>query len=159
MCGTFSIQYLNQLSYPYIERIFGEIDAAMLPAGASCLGAASPACAVPVWMNATLPAKAGNADFALRIDRAPAGLPGALPLGDPLPSGLPIADMTAFVGPQLTVVAGLLADGAGKASLPVSLVGVPAGVFVGLQSVWLSPSGCALLGLQASHALRLDVLP
>ena len=159
MSGTFSIEYLNQLSYPDLERIFGEIDAAMLPAGASCLGAASPACAAPVWMNATLPATTGNADFALRVDRAPAGLPGALVLGDPLPGGLPLFDLTAFVGPQLSVVAGLVADAAGRASLPVPLVGVPAGLTFGLQSVWLSPSSCTQLGLQASHGLRLDVLP
>ena len=157
--GAFAVRYLNQVTYPYLERIYGEIDAAVLPPGWTCLGAATPACTAPLWLNGTRVAKSGTSDAALRIDRAPAGLPGALLLGDPLPSGLPVADMTAFVGPQLTVVAALLADGAGKASLPVSLAGVPAGSFVGLQTVWLSPSGCALLGLQASHAVRLDVLP
>ncbi len=157
--GTFAVRYLNQITYPYFERIYGEVDAAVLPAGWTCLGVATPACTSPVWMNGTRVAKSGTTDAAVRIDRAPAGLPGALLLGDPLPSGLPVADMTAFLGPQLTVVAALLADGTGKASLPVSLAGVPAGSFVGLQTVWLSPSGCALLGLQASHAVRLDVLP
>lgn len=159
LSGTFAVRYLNQITYPYVERIYGEVDAAVLPAGWLCLGAATPACASPVWLNGTRVAKSGTNDAAVRVDRAPAGLPGALLLGDPLPSGLPFADMTAFVGPQLTVVAALLADGTGKASLPVSLAGVPAGAFVGLQTVWLSPSGCALLGLQASHAVRLDVLP
>lgn len=159
LSGTFAVRYLNQVTFPFLERIYGEVDAAVLPAGWSCLGAASPACASPVWMNGTRLAKTGTSDAAVRIDRAPAGLPGALVLGDPLPSGLPIADLTAFVGPQLTVVAGLVADANGKASLPVSLVGVPVGAFVGVQTVWLSPSGCALLGLQASHGLRLDVLP
>ena len=159
LSGTFAVRYLNQITYPYLERIYGEVDAAVLPAGWQCLGAATPACTQPVWTNGTRVAKSGTSDAAVRVDRAPAGLPGVLLLGDPLPSGLPVADMTAFVGPQGTVVAALLADGAGRASLPVSLVGVPAGAFVGLQTVWLSPSGCALLGLQASHALRLDVLP
>lgn len=159
LSGAFAVRYLNQITFPFLERIYGEVDAAVLPAGWSCLGVATPACTQPVWMNGTRVTKSGTSDAALRIDRAPAGLPGALLLGDPLPNGLPVADMTAFVGPQLSVVAALLADGTGKALLPVSLAGVPAGSFVGLQTVWLSPSGCALLGLQASHALRLDVLP
>ncbi len=159
LSGTFAVRYLNQITYPYVERIYGEVDAAVLPAGWLCLGAATSACASPVWLNGTRVAKSGTSDAAVRVDRAPAGLPGVLLLGDPLPGGLPVADLTAFVGPQLTVVAALLADGTGKVSLPVSLAGVPAGAFVGLQTVWLSPSGCALLGLQASHAVRLDVLP
>jgi CubicO group peptidase (beta-lactamase class C family) len=159
LSGTFAIEYLNQLSYPYLERIFTAVDAALLPAGASCLGVPSPACAATVWMNATLPTTAGNADFALRCDRAPAGMPGAMLLGDPLPSGLPVLDLTAFLGPQIDVVAGLVADPLGRATLAAPLSTVTAGLSFGLQSVWLSPAPCTQLGLQASHGLRLLVLP
>jgi CubicO group peptidase (beta-lactamase class C family) len=159
LSGTFAIAYLNQISYPYLERIFAAIDAAMLPAGLGCVGVPTPACAAPVWLNATLPATAGNPDFALRCDRAPAGLPGALLLGDPLPLGTPLFDLSAFVGPQLDVVAGLVADAEGRARIAAPLTAVPAGLTFGLQSVWLSPSPCTQLGLQASHAVRIDVLP
>jgi hypothetical protein len=36
---------------------------------------------------------------------------------------------------------------------------VPAGSSFGLQTVWLSGAPCLALLLQASHAVRIDVLP
>ncbi|MBZ0151664.1 MAG: beta-lactamase family protein [Planctomycetes bacterium] len=71
--GVFAIDYLNQLSYPYLERIWHEIDAAVWPAGASCVGVPTPACTTGTWLNADRGARAGQADFVLRCDRAPAG--------------------------------------------------------------------------------------
>jgi hypothetical protein len=86
-------------------------------------------------------------------------MPGALLLGDPLTTGLPVFDLTAFLGPQLDVVAGLLADGLGRASLPAPLANATGGLTFGLQSVWLTPAPCTQLGLQASHGLLVTVAP
>ena len=157
--GAFLVDHLNQQTYPYLERMWAVCDDALWPAGTSCVGTGSPACAAGAWLNGTSPARAGNLDFALRASAAPAGQPGALVLGAPLPGGLPFADLVAFLGPQLDVIAGLLADSAGRATLAAPLAPALAGQTFGLQCLWWSPAGCAQLGLQASHALRIDVLP
>ncbi|MEY4675275.1 MAG: hypothetical protein RL148_3059, partial [Planctomycetota bacterium] len=53
----------------------------------------------------------------------------------------------------------VVADALGRAVVPASLLGVPAGSTFGIQSVWLGNDPCLALGLQASHGARLDVLP
>lgn len=159
LSGTFSIQYFNQSSYPYLEQIFAAIDAAVLPAGLSCVGAPSPACVPGAWLNGTLPATTGNADFALRADRLPPGQAGAFVLGNPSPGGVPIGDLLSFVGSDFAIALLVNADAAGRIVVPVPLVSLPAGSSFGLQTVWFGTDPCLSLGLQASHAVRLDVLP
>jgi CubicO group peptidase (beta-lactamase class C family) len=159
LSGTFAVQYVNQFVYPCVERIQDEIDAAVLPAGATCVGAASPTCTAAVWLNATLPAHAGSADFALRCDRAPAELPGAFLLGIPQPGGVPIGDLASHLGLDFTLGAAVVADALGRARVAAPLVGVSAGASFGLQTVWIGGDPCLALGLQASHAVRIDVLP
>jgi CubicO group peptidase (beta-lactamase class C family) len=159
LSGTMAVQFLNQSVYPFVERIQAEVDAAVLPAGTACVGAASPACAPAVWLNTTLPARTGAADFALRCDRAPAGLPGVFLVGAPDPVGVPLGDLASHLGLDFAVVAPATADALGRAALPAPLVGVPAGSSFGLQTVWLSGAPCLALLLQASHAVRIDVLP
>jgi CubicO group peptidase (beta-lactamase class C family) len=157
--GVFVIDFWNQTSWPYLQRMWDAIDDAVLPAGVTCVGQGSPGCASGSWLNGKSAASGGNVDFALRASRAPAGLPGVLVLGDPLPSGLPFADLVAHVGPQFAVVASLIADVDGRASVPVPLSPPLVGAVVGVQAVWLTPLGCTALGLQASHAVRITVLP
>lgn len=157
--GVFLVRNQNVNVIPYVARIWAECDAALLPPGVACVGSGSPACAAGTWLNGTQRAKAGNLDFALLATRAPAGLPGAMVLGDPLTAGLPFFDLSAFVGPQFDVVAGLVAEVNGRAMLPAPLTATLAGATFGLQSVWLSPNPCLQLGLLASHAVRVDVLP
>ena len=159
LSGTMAVQYVNQSVQPFVERIQAEVDAAVLPAGTVCVGAASPACAPAVWLNATLPARAGDADFALRCDRAPAGLPGAVLIGTPHRVGVPIADLASHLGVDFAVGVSVTADALGRAVVAAPLVGVPAGASFGLQTVWLGSEPCLALGLQASHAVRVDVLP
>lgn len=159
LSGTFAIQYFNQSSYPYLEQIFAAIDAAVLPAGLTCVGVPSPACVPGAWLNATAPVTTGNADFALRADRLPAGQMGAFALGTPSPGGVPIGDLVSFVGSDFAFALLANADAAGRVVVPVPLVGVPVGSTLDLQTVWLGTDPCLLLGLQASHAVRLDVLP
>lgn len=157
--GVFLVRNQNANTFPLVQRIWRETDAALLPAGLTCVGTGSPACASGAWLNGTTPANAGNADFALLAARAPANAPGVLVLGDPLPVGLSLLDLTAFVGPTLDVIAGLVADANGRAQIAAPLAGSLAGAVVGLQAAWLSPTACTQFGLQASHAIRIDVLP
>ncbi|MFN9845778.1 MAG: serine hydrolase domain-containing protein [Planctomycetota bacterium] len=159
LSGTMAVQFINESVYPFVERIQAEVDAAVLPAGASCVGAASPACAPAVWLNTTLPARTGSSDFALRCDRMQAGMPGAFLIGTPQPVGVPIADLVSFLGLDFTIGVPLVADAFGRATLPVALAGVPAGTSLGLQTIWFRSAPCLLLLLQASHGLRIDVLP
>ncbi|MBM3962766.1 MAG: beta-lactamase family protein, partial [Planctomycetes bacterium] len=156
LSGTLAVQFLNQSVYPFVERIQAEADAAVLPAGTACVGAA---CAPAVWLNTTLPARTGAADFALRCDRAPAGLPGVFMVGAPDPVGVPLGDLASHLGLDFAVVAPATADALGRAALPAPLVGAPAGSSFGLQTVWPSGAPCLALLLQASHAVRIDVLP
>jgi len=157
--GVFLVRNQNGNTTPYVMRIWAECDAALLPRGVACAGSGSPACAAGTWLNGTQQSKAGNLDFALLAARAPLGQPGALVLGDLLPAGLPLADLWVFVGPQIHAVTGLVAGADGRAELAAPLAPTLAGATFGLQSVWLSPNPCLQLGLQASHALRIDVLP
>jgi CubicO group peptidase (beta-lactamase class C family) len=157
--GVFLVHYSNQTTWPYVQAMWRELDAALLPPGTTCVGSASPACVTASWLTANTPARAGNPDFALVAARAPANLPGVFVLGDPLPAGAPFVDLLAFVGPQLNFAATAVADATGRATLAAPLAAALAGATLGVQAVWLSPAGCTQLGLQASHALRLDVLP
>jgi CubicO group peptidase (beta-lactamase class C family) len=157
--GVFLVQYLNQRTAPFVDRVWQEIDAALLPPGVACLGTASPPCAGGTWLNGTLPARAGNLDFALLAARAPVLAPGSIVLGPPLPAGLPIADLVAFVGPAWTAAIGVVADAGGRAQLPAPLSAMLAGQQLGVQSVWLSVDPCTALSVQASHALVVDLLP
>jgi hypothetical protein len=154
-----AVQFINQSVYPFVERIQAEADAAVLPVGAACVGTSSPACAPAVWLNTTLPARTGSSDFGLRCDRMQAGMPGAFLIGTPQPVGVPIADLVSFLGLDFTIGVPLVADAFGRAALPVSLAGVPAGTSLGLQTIWFRSAPCLLLLLQASHGLRIDVLP
>ncbi|MFO0278332.1 MAG: hypothetical protein ACK533_13745, partial [Planctomycetota bacterium] len=121
--------------------------------------AASPACAPAVWLNTTRPARTGSSDFALRCDRMQAGMPGAFLIGTPQPVGVPIADLVSFLGLDFTIGVPLVADAFGRATLPGALAGVPAGTSLGLQTIWFRSAPCLLQLLQASHGLRIDVLP
>jgi CubicO group peptidase (beta-lactamase class C family) len=157
--GAFLVRYLNQQTYPYVLRIWAALDDTLLPDGVGCVGTGSPVCAAGTWLNGDSATNAGNVDFAVRAARAPANAPGVLLLGDPAPVGLPFVDLVGHVGPSFTVASSWLADADGRATLAAPLAAALVGSGFGLQSVWLSPAGCAQLGLQASHALRLDVLP
>lgn len=158
--GVFLVRNQNTQTWPYLNRIWAACDDALLPDGVLCVGTASPACVAPTWWNGTLAARAGEPDFALRAAHAPANSLGAVLLGDALTSGAPFADLLAFVGgPGAAVFATIQSDADGRALLPVSLVPVPAGTVVGLQVAWLAADPCTALGLQASHALQLTILP
>ncbi|MCU0867322.1 MAG: beta-lactamase family protein [Planctomycetes bacterium] len=157
--GVFVVDFDNPITWPYVQRMWQVIDDAVLPPGVSCLGQGSPPCAAGAWLNGSSSARGSNVDFALRASQVPPSMPGALLLGDPAPGGVPIADLLAFLGPQLDVVAGLVADANGRASIAAPLSPTLVGAQFGLQSVWLSPGGCTALGLQGSHALTVTVLP
>lgn len=157
--GVFLVRSQNQTTYPYTRRIWQQCDDALLPPGTTCVGAPSPACAPGGWLTATTPARSGNLEFTLRAARAPAGMPGALVLGAPSATPTPLADLLAFVGAPFLVVDTWNADAEGRAEVAAPLATGLAGQTFGIQSVWLSASVCPMLGLQASHALRLDVLP
>ncbi len=157
--GVFLVRSQNQITYPYTRRIWEQCDDALLPPGASCVGSGSPACAAGSWLNGAGPVREGNVDFAVRAARAPAGSPGLLVFGAPGPVPLPVGDLLAFVGAPFLVVGSWTADPDGRGVLAAPLTSGLAGQVFGLQAVWLSAAPCAGLGLQASHALRLDVLP
>ncbi len=157
--GVFLVRNQNANTFPRVQRIWREIDAAVLPVGVSCVGAGSPSCAAGAWLNGSGPARAGNADFALLAARAPANAPGLAVLGDPLPAGLPVLDLMAHVGPGLAVVADLVADADGRAMLAAPLANSLVGLTFGLQVAWLSPAPCGVSGLQASHAISVTVQP
>lgn len=158
-CGVFLVRNLNQQTFPFVQRIWEACDDALLPDGVACVGSASPACAADAWLNANVAARAGEPDFVLRAARAPASSLGALLLGDPLPAGMPYADLAVHVGPIASIVATLASDVHGRAELPASLAAVSAGELLGLQVAWLTLEPCAATGLQASHALQLSILP
>lgn len=157
--GVFLTRSSNQQTFPFVKEIWSACDDALVPDGVTCLGSGSPPCANGAWLNGNTAARAGEVDFALLGARAPANALGGLLLGDPLPGGLPVADVGLFVGPTAAIFATVLADAVGRARLPASLATVPAGVVVGLQLVWLSSDPCTALGLQASHAVQLAILP
>jgi len=154
--GVFLTRYLNQVTYPFVRRIWDELDAALLPPGVQCVGIGSPQCAAGAWLNALSQPRSGNGDWALRAARAPANGLGVVLLGDVAPSGVPFVDLLAFVDP-LDVATTIVADGDGVADLPVPLPGGLSGLTFGLQALWLFDDPCPQLDLQASHGLRVDV--
>lgn len=157
--GVFLVRYVNQQTYPYLERLWQEVDDALLPDGVACVGICTPVCASEIWLNGNSAATAGNPDFAVVVARAPANAIGGLVLGDPAPGGLGVLDMTAFLGPPWTIVATMLSDASGRAAVSAPIANGLLGLTFGVQSVWLGDSGCTATGLQASHALQLTVLP
>lgn len=157
--GAFVVQNQNPNSYPYLERMWQAAADALLPAGVTCFGSGSPPCADGTWVTGTSPAAAGNLDFAVRCAKAPANALGFVLLGPPLAAGQPFADLVGYVGPTIPVVAAVVSAAEGRATLAAPLPSGIGGAVLGLQSLWLSPASCTQLGLQASHALQLDVLP
>jgi CubicO group peptidase (beta-lactamase class C family) len=157
--GVFLVRYVNEQTYPYLERIWQEVGDALLPAGVACVGISTPTCAHDVWLNGNGAATAGNLDFAVVVARAPANALGGMVLGEPAPGGLGVLDMTAFIGPPFVTVATLLSDADGRAAVSAPLASGLLGLTVGVQSFWLGDNACAATGLQASHALQLTVLP
>ena len=159
LSGTLAIQYLNQSVFPYVERIQAEVDAAVFPLGLSCIGLPSPSCAEGAWLNGTQAATQGNVDFALRFDRVPPSLPGALLVGAVQPQGVPFSDLLSYVGLDFALAVPVVADAQGRAVIQASLLGIPAGSTFGVQSVWLGSNPCLGIGLQASHGVRIDIQP
>jgi CubicO group peptidase (beta-lactamase class C family) len=157
--GVFLIRYSNQQSWPFVQRIWGLVDAAMLPPGVACIGVGSPACRADAWLNATSRPTAGDSGFAVIATRAPVGALGAIALGDPLPSGAAIGDLVAFVGPNFVLGATIVADAHGNARLAAPLAAGLVGQTFGLQAVWLDAAPCTALGLSASHAITFTVAP
>jgi CubicO group peptidase (beta-lactamase class C family) len=157
--GAFVIRNQNPQTYPYLERMWQAAADAMLPPGITCFGAGSPTCAGGTWANGSSPAAAGNLDFEVRSAHAPTNAPGFVLLGDPLVAGQPFVDLVGHVGPTIAVAAAVASDADGRAALAAPLPTALAGATLGLQSLWLTPATCTQLGLQASHALRLDVAP
>jgi CubicO group peptidase (beta-lactamase class C family) len=76
--GVFVVQFLNQTTWPYVQRIWQVVDDAVLPAGVACLGQGAPACGAGTWLNGNSAARGSNTDFALRASHAPPSMPGAL---------------------------------------------------------------------------------
>jgi CubicO group peptidase (beta-lactamase class C family) len=157
--GVFAVRYVWPLVFPYTERIHDAIEEALLPDGVSCVGVGTPACASATWLNGTGPARAGNADFALLVSRAPQSAFGNIVIGDPFPVGIQVADLTAFIFPALDFVATVFSDADGRAIVPAPLPVGLAGQTFALQTVWVSNSPCTALGFEASHALVIDVRP
>ncbi|MBK8100756.1 MAG: beta-lactamase family protein [Planctomycetes bacterium] len=157
--GVFLVRNQNANTFPRVQRIWREIDDAVLPLGVACVGAGSPGCAAGAWCNGSGPARAGNLDFALLAARAPANAFGVVALGAPLPAGLPLLGVVAHVGPTFDLIAGLTADTNGRAAVAAPLASAFAGLTFGLQVAWLSPLPCAPLGLQATHGLAVAVQP
>ncbi len=156
--GVFLVRNSNDQTFPYVERTWAACDDALLPDGLACVGTPSPVCTPASWLGANVAARTGEAEFAFDASRASANGIGGLFLGDVLPAGAVVADLSVFVGPVPVLLGVFLADPAGRARLPTPLVGVPAGTAVGLQAFWLADP-CAALGLSASHGVALDVLP
>ena len=157
--GVFLTQFFNQTTFPFVRRIFDECDAVLQPDGVACRGVATPACADDVWLNGTSGAQAANVDFEILCNPAPSGAPGLIVLGSPLPFGVLVADLVAFVGLQQAVAVPMVADASGNARLAAPLSPALAGASFDVQSVWLTPNPCTLMNLQASHALTIVVAP
>lgn len=156
--GVFVVRSSNQLTFPFVQRVWQACDDALLPTGVTCLGAPSPACAGGGWANGSTAARAGTIDFALLAAQAPPDSIAVLLLGDPLPAGVPVVDLVAYLGPA-AVFATVQASADGRARVPASLVGIAPGTVVAAQFAWLAADPCAAFGLQASHAVRVTVLP
>jgi CubicO group peptidase (beta-lactamase class C family) len=157
--GVFVVQNRYPAIFPFLERTWQLVDDALLPVSAHCLGAGSPPCAAGAWLSASLPPRQGQPDFAVLAANVPAGAPGAILLGLPLAAAAPVFDLAAWIDLSTLASAAVLADAAGRARLPLPLVGVPPGAGLGLQAAWLSGDPCTAVGLQASHALSLVVAP
>ena len=151
--GVFSVQYQWPLVYPTTEEVEAAIDDALLPNRVSCLGTGSPSCAAGTWLTANAAPTAGDTDFALRVSQAPSFTSGWIAIGDPDRMGLPLADMTSFVGASPVFAATAVTDGDGRAIVPLPLSPSQSGTTFALQSFWRSPDPCTARGAQASHAI------
>lgn len=156
--GVFLVRNSNDQTFPYMKRIWAACDDALFPDGVTCVGAPSPACTTGAWLGGSIAARTGAPEFAFVMSRAPTNGFGALLLGDVVPGGAVVGDLALFVGPVPAFLGTMVADADGRARLSVPLIGVPAGLVVGLQAAWLA-GPCTALGIQTSHGVALNVLP
>ena len=124
----------------------------LLPTGVNAIGAASPSCAAPAYMQVNSQPNAGNATFELLCENAPAGAVGICALGAPLPTGIAVLGIDAYVAPSLTLT--VFANANGYASVPLP---IPAGLQgpygLAAQFAWLPTTSCGGNVLTASNAL------
>lgn len=126
----------------------------MLPALASRLGHATSPCGPSTYLQMNSAPLSPNAGFAVETHDAPAGAPGALALGVPLPAGAALFNVDLFVTTPLIAIPAAAGAG-GFASQPLP---IPAGFVwsgrLALQSLWVAPVACGGALLGASNALR-----
>lgn len=125
----------------------------LLPAPVVRYGARSPVCHGPLYLGVNSQPSAGNVRFEVHVNDAPAGRFGALLLGVPSPSPIPLPwlGIDAWVMPVPAPLAVFgTANGAGLARFALPLPPVFTWGSLGLQSVWLG--SCTTLA--ASDALR-----
>ncbi len=156
--GTLAVVDRGSEVWPYAERLHAVTFEALKPIGIACVGASSPACAPPSYLNGDRVPFAGSSAFALRVAEVPFGGPGALALGfsvDPL--GTNVLGVTLHLGLTPTpVVLPWTADSTGRARMPLSLAGVAPSARIAAQAFWLDVGGCGA-GLRAGHAIDLVI--
>lgn len=155
--GTFSVQYLNQQTFPYVRRVWEAIDDAMLPASVACVGQSSPGCVPAAWINANRAPQAGLTDFAILASNAPPNAIGLLAIGDGVTAGVPFFDIDILLSPGFLIADAVLADTDGRAEVAAPLDLAMTGQTFALQLAWIVPQPCAITGLGASHALLVTV--
>jgi CubicO group peptidase (beta-lactamase class C family) len=144
--------------WPYWDEIQQLTRAMLAPVGVLCVGAASPTCAPPTYLNGDRMPRAGDAQFGLIATRAPANSAGVLALAararlTPLPI-LGIALHLELLPPPVLVP--WSSDALGAARLPLSLAGIVEGERAAAQALWLTLGGCGG-DLRASPAVALEV--
>ena len=129
------------------------------PQGTLRFGSSTQACQGPIAIGATVGAKVGDPNFAITCINAPGDTTGWLMFGTAgLPTGLAAFGITSYLDP----LGGFFSipaqtQGAGFASLPVSLPPAAASVTLIAQYVWLNTLDCAGTGaLSASNALVIN---
>ena len=124
----------------------------LLPAGIAPIGAASPACAPLAHMQVDSAPTAGNAGFSLLCENAPPTAVGVIAIGTPLPGGLPVLGIDAYVVPVATLLVQSDARGFAAFDLPIPAGSTPP-FGLAAQFAWLTPTPCAANVLTASNAL------
>ncbi|MBP8299322.1 MAG: beta-lactamase family protein [Planctomycetes bacterium] len=157
--GVFLTLNRYPLVYPYLQQIWQVCDDALLPAGVQCVGGGSPACDDGMRCNANRAARTGEAEFQIVGSRGPANALGGVLLGGVSSIPAPLFDLDLWIGLPAPVFSIVVGDADGRMVLPAPLSLVPAGTVLGAQWLALDSGGCGSVGLRASHALQLSILP
>lgn len=149
-----------QAAWPYWDQIQQVTRAMLAPTGVLCVGAPSPSCASPTYLNGERLPHAGDPGFALVATRAPASSAGVLALAA-RPRLVPLNLLGIALHVELLpppVLVNWSSDALGNARLPLSLAGIGEGERAAAQALWLTLGGCGG-DLRASPAVAIEVQP